>query len=486
MVRVRYAPSPTGSPHVGNIRTALFNWIFARTQGGKFLVRIEDTDRNRFVPGSEEDILFSLRWLGIDWDEGPEVGGPFAPYHQSQRTEIYREIAHRLVEEGKAYKCFCTPETLAEMRKEQEERKMPTGYDRRCRRLNKHEVQAREADGMPYVIRFAMPLEGETVYYDLIHKKEIPFKNVLTDDFVMLKSDGFPTYHLANVVDDHLMEITHVMRADEWVSSMPRHIQLYKALNWEPPHFCHLPLIMGPDGQKLSKRHGTVQFTEFIGEGYLSDAMFNFLALCGWSPGDDREILSREEILGRFSLDRILDRPAVFHHDKLKWMNGHYIRELSPQAFVEHCMPYLEKEGLVSPEMDEATRIYITRVVQLEQDKVRLFSEIPDLVRYFFEEPKSVDEKAVQKWYGEPHIPQMLDALIQRLGALEAFNHEEVERVVREVIAWLGVPNGHVIHPVRVAVSGRTVGPSLFELMAVLGKERVLRRLERAKSWVRG
>lgn len=485
MVRVRYAPSPTGSPHVGNIRTALFNWLFARAQGGKFIVRIEDTDRNRFVPGSEEDILLALRWLGLDWDEGPEVGGPFSPYKQSERAELYRETAHRLVDEGKAYKCFCTAERLAEMRKEQEAAKTAIGYDRRCRRMSKEEAAAREANGEAYVIRFAMPLEGVTSYYDLVHKKEVEFKNVLTDDFVMLKSDGFPTYHLANIVDDHLMEITHVMRADEWMSSMPRHVQLYRALGWEPPKFAHLPLLMGPDGQKLSKRHGTVQFTEFIGEGYLPDAMFNFLALCGWSPGDDREIMSREEILSLFSLDRILERPAVFHHDKLKWMNGHYIREMSLEQYMAATLPYLQKEGVLPAEPNAETRAYAERVLPLEQEKLRLLGEITELTRFFFEEPKSFDEKAVTKWFGETHISQMLDALIQRFNALENFTPEETERVIREVIAWLGVPNGHVIHPTRVALSGRATGPSLFDMIAALGKERVVRRLEKAKHLVR-
>ncbi|MFN3690353.1 MAG: glutamate--tRNA ligase, partial [Fimbriimonadales bacterium] len=295
MVRVRYAPSPTGMPHVGNIRTALFNWVFARHHGGKFIVRIEDTDRNRYVDGSEQAILNSLRWLGLDWDEGPEVGGPHAPYYQSQRLEIYHRIAHELVEAGHAYKCFCTPEELEQMRAQQRAQgASQTMYDRRCRKLTPAEVKAREDAGMPYVVRFKMPLEGTVEYEDLIHGRTV-FQNKLTDDFVMLKSDGFPTYHLANVVDDHLMGITHVLRGDEWVSSMPRHLNLYKALGWEPPQFAHLPLLLGPDKQKLSKRHGAVEFTEFIREGYLPEAMFNFLAICGWNPGDDREILSREE-----------------------------------------------------------------------------------------------------------------------------------------------------------------------------------------------
>ncbi|MFQ3610923.1 MAG: glutamate--tRNA ligase [Fimbriimonadales bacterium] len=484
MVRVRYAPSPTGSPHVGNIRTALFNWIFARHHGGKFIVRIEDTDQNRYVPGSEEDILLSLRWLGIDWDEGPEVGGPHAPYHQSQRLATYQQIAHQLVEQGKAYKCFCTPEELEQMRAEQKRMgAAATMYDRRCRKLTPAEVKAREADGLPYVIRFAMPLEGTVEYDDLIHGRT-EFRNALTDDFVMLKSDGFPTYHLANVVDDHLMEITHVIRGDEWISSMPRHLNLYRALGWETPQFAHLPLLLGADKQKLSKRHGSVQFVEFVREGYLPDAMFNFLALCGWNPGDDREILSREEIVREFSLERVSDNPFVFHHDKLLWMNGHYLRELPKERLIELTLPYLQEAGLLPKELTPELRAYAERVIPLEQEKMKLLSDVVSLTDFFFTDHLKIDEKAVRKWYSEPHIPQMLEELVRRFEALEPFDTPHIEQVVRGVAEWLGVKAAEVIHPVRVALSGRTTGPSLFEMIEVLGKPRVIQRLRNAQSWI--
>jgi glutamyl-tRNA synthetase len=486
MVRVRYAPSPTGMPHVGNIRTALFNWVFARHHGGKFIVRIEDTDRSRFVEGSEQAILQSLRWLGLDWDEGPEVGGPYAPYYQSQRLEVYQRIAYQLVEEGKAYKCFCTPEELEQMRAQQRAQgAAATMYDRRCRKLTPAEVKAREDAGLPYVIRFKMPLEGTAEYDDLIHGRTV-FQNKLTDDFVMLKSDGFPTYHLANVVDDHLMEVTHVLRGDEWVSSMPRHLNLYKALGWEPPQFAHLPLLLGPDRQKLSKRHGAVEFTDFIRQGYLPEAMFNFLAICGWNPGDDREILSREEIIQLFSIERISDNPFVFDHDKLLWMNGYYLRHLPKERLVELCLPYLQEAGLVPQTLDAATRAYVERVVPLEQEKMKLLSDAPRLLDFFFKDDYPIDEAAVRKWYGEPHIPQMLEELIRRYEALEPFTAPEIERVTREVIAWLGVKGGEVIHPTRVALSGRTTGPSLFEMIEALGKPRVLQRLRKAQGWVFG
>lgn len=484
MVRVRYAPSPTGIPHVGNIRTALFNWLFARHQGGKFIVRIEDTDRNRYMPGSEESILESLRWLGLDWDEGPIVGGPYGPYHQSQRLELYRQIAFQLVEEGKAYKCFCSAEDLERMREAQRAQGAATTmYDRRCRKLTPAEVQAREADGLPYVIRFAMPLEGTTAYDDLIHGHTV-FQNRFTDDFIMLKSDGFPTYHLANVVDDHYMEITHVIRADEWIPSMPRHLNLYQALGWEPPLFAHLPLLLGVDRQKLSKRHGSVNFTEFIRDGYLPEAMFNFLALCGWNPGDDREILTREEIIHEFSLERVSDNPFVFHHDKLLWMNGYYIRHLPKEELVARCLPFLQEAGLLPPVLDDETRAYAERVIPLEQEKMKLLKDVVTLTDFFFTDNYPIDESAVKKWYTQPHIPQMLEVLLRRYEELEPFTAPEIERVTREVIAWLGVKGGEVIHPVRVALSGRTTGPSLFEMMEVLGKQRVLQRLRNAYRWL--
>jgi glutamyl-tRNA synthetase len=320
-VRVRYAPSPTGYPHVGNIRTALFNWLFARHYGGSFIVRVEDTDVVRKVEGAVENILDSLRWMGIDWDEGPEVGGNYGPYFQSQRLAFYHPVAQQLVEGGYAYPCYCSSQRLEEMRAEQVRRKQPPGYDRRCRNLTQKECAQFEEQGITPVIRFKTPIGGQTKFWDLI-RRGVVFKNNTLDDFVLLKSDGYPTYHLANVVDDHVMQISHVLRADEWLSSTPRHVLLYQALGYEPPQFAHLPMILGADRSKLSKRHGSVSILEYRERGYLPEAMANFLALLGWSLDDKTELFSKEELIRHFSLERLSKTAAIFNIDKLYWMNA--------------------------------------------------------------------------------------------------------------------------------------------------------------------
>jgi len=474
-VRVRFAPSPTGSPHIGNIRTALFTWLFARKHGGVFILRIEDTDRARYVEGSVQEIMDSLRWLGLDWDEGP--------YFQSQRLPLYREVAEKLVETGHAYRCYCTPERLEELRRQQEAAKQPTGYDRKCRYLSDEERKELEAQGLPHVIRFAMPLEGETVFHDEI-RGEIRFENALIDDFVMLKSDGYPTYHLASVTDDHDMGITHVIRGEEWISSTPRHVQIYRALGWELPKFAHLPMILGMDRKKLSKRHGSVQFVEYIQQGYLPEAMLNFLALLGWSADEDRELYSREELIERFDLSGVQENPAIFDGQKLLWMNGVYIRRKPMGELTRLCLPYLQEAGLMpqNPSPEEVT--YAQRVIALEAERMKLLSEVVPLTEYFFRDTLEYEEKGVRKWFTQPYVPQMLEMLIERYSALEPFDVPHIEATTRAVADELGVSAAQVIHPTRVAVSGRTVGPGLFEMIEVMGKERVLHRLRAAQEMV--
>jgi len=474
-VRVRFAPSPTGSPHIGNIRTALFTWLFARKHGGVFILRIEDTDRARYVEGSVQEIMDSLRWLGLDWDEGP--------YFQSQRLPLYREVAEKLVETGHAYRCYCTPERLEELRRQQEAAKQPTGYDRKCRYLSDEERKELEAQGLPHVIRFAMPLEGETVFHDEI-RGEIRFENALIDDFVMLKSDGYPTYHLASVTDDHDMGITHVIRGEEWISSTPRHVQIYRALGWELPKFAHLPMILGMDRKKLSKRHGSVQFVEYIQQGYLPEAMLNFLALLGWSADEDRELYSREELIERFDLSGVQENPAIFDGQKLLWMNGVYIRRKPMGELTRLCLPYLQEAALMpqNPSPEEVT--YAQRVIALEAERMKLLSEVVPLTEYFFRDTLEYEEKGVRKWFTQPYVPQMLEMLIERYSALEPFDVPHIEATTRAVAEELGVSAAQVIHPTRVAVSGRTVGPGLFEMIEVMGKERVLHRLRAAQEMV--
>jgi glutamyl-tRNA synthetase len=475
-VRVRFAPSPTGSPHIGNIRTALFTWLFARKHGGVFILRIEDTDRARYVEGSVQEIMDSLRWLGLDWDEGP--------YFQSQRLPLYREVAEKLVETGHAYRCYCTPERLEELRRQQEAAKQPTGYDRKCRYLSDEERKALEAQGLPYVIRFAMPLEGETVFHDEI-RGEIRFENALIDDFVMLKSDGYPTYHLASVTDDHYMDITHVIRGEEWISSTPRHVQIYHALGWELPRFAHLPMILGTDRKKLSKRHGSVQFVEYIQQGYLPEAMFNFLALLGWSADEDRELYSREELIERFDLSGVQENPAIFDGQKLLWMNGVYIRRKPIEELTRLCLPYLQEAGLMPQTPSPEEVAYAQRVIALEAERMKLLSEVVPLTEYFFRDTLEYEEKGVRKWFTQPYVPQMLEMLIERYSALEPFDVPHIEATTRAIAEELGVSAAQVIHPTRVAVSGRTVGPGLFEMIEVMGKERVLYRLRAAQEMVR-
>ena len=477
-VRVRFAPSPTGSPHIGNIRTAVYDWLLRQRFGGSFVVRIEDTDRARYVAGSLEELLKSLRWLGLSWDEGPEVGGAFGPYCQSERLEIYEEHASRLLDQGSAYHCFCPPERLAEMRKEQEARKAPTGYDRSCLALAPEEVARRRLEGIPCVVRFKVPLDGKTSFTDAV-RGDITFENRLLDDFVLVKSDGYPTYQFANVVDDHLMEITHVIRSEEWISSTPKHVLLYQALGWTPPVFAHPPLILGPDRSKLSKRHGAVAFLEFKERGFLPEAMMNYLTLLGWSPGTDEELFPVQELIERFSLEGIVNHPVIFDIQKLEWMNGVYIRECDPGRLTDLCVPYLRAGALVSESLSPEDFAYVRSVIALEQERMKVLSEIVELTRFFFEEEPEYDEKGVSKWLGREYVPDLLGRLISLLGKLPDFALEGIEAAVRETGEEMGLSGGQVIHPVRMAVTGRTAGPGLFETMVVLGKDRCIRRLNR-------
>ena len=478
-VRVRFAPSPTGEPHIGNIRTALFNWLFARHRGGSFIVRIEDTDRNRLVPGALEAILSALRWLGLDWDEGPEVGGPYGPYFQSERLPLYQEAAERLVASGAAYPCYCSPERLKEMREEQERRKEPPRYDRRCRFLTPDEGAAQQADGAPMVIRFAVPLTGESGFNDLI-RGPITFDNAVLDDFVMLKSDGFPTYHLANVVDDHAMRITHVMRADEWISSTPRHVLLYEALGHQPPAFAHLPMILGPDRSKLSKRHGATAVAAYEQAGHLPEALVNFLALLGWSLDAETEILSRDDLIAHFDIDRIGHTSAIFNTEKLDWLNGVYIRKLSVGELTDQLLPFLDRDlpAAVSRPID---RKYLRRIVPLIQERLKRLGEAADLTAFFFEDgltyqPVQLRVKGLSADAARSGLEQARD----RLSNLAEWSHETLESALRQLATDLGVKTGQLFGLLRVAVTGRTIAPPLFETMAVLGPERTLRRISAA------
>jgi glutamyl-tRNA synthetase len=477
-VRVRFAPSPTGLPHVGNIRTAMFNWLFARHTGGRFILRIEDTDVTRRVEGAEETIMDGLKWLGLDWDEGPEVGGDYGPYYQSQRVELYRQAAERLVTHGDAYYCYCSPERLEEIRAEQARRKQPQqGYDRHCRDLSSQERAQKEAEGIKPVVRFKAPLEGQTRYHDVIWG-DVVFEHSTIDDFVLLKSDGYPTYHLANVVDDHAMEISHVIRGEEWISSTPRHLLLYQALGLEPPQFAHLPMILGPDRAKLSKRHGAVSIIEYREQGYLPETVFNFLALIGWSLDDKTEIMSQQELVENFSLERIGKTGAIFNREKLDWMNGVFIRKLSYEDLLRKIMPFLES-GLPKEVKRPISQQYVSRMVPLIQERINTLAEAATYADFFFvDTPEYEASMLIGKKMTRETTLEALKAAEERLSSLESFGHDLLEDTLRHLAVDFGLKTGQLFGLLRVATTGRNATPPLFATMAVLGRERCLKRIE--------
>ena len=482
-VRVRYAPSPTGMPHIGNIRTAMFNWLFARHHGGKFIVRIEDTDQERLVPGAVDGILDGLEWLDIDWDEGPRVGGDFGSYFQSERLPLYHAEAERLIQQGDAYRCYCTRERLTELRTEQERNKLALGYDGHCKRLSDSERRILEDEGAPCVVRFSMPDTGITHLHDLI-RDDVEWQNGLVDDFVLLKSDGFPTYHLAVVTDDHHMRISHVLRAEEWLSSAPRHLQLYRALGYTPPEHGHLPMILGPDRAKLSKRHGATSILEYRDDGFLPDALRNFMVLLGWSLDDKTEVMPVETIIDNFTLDRVGKPAAIFDREKLSWMNGVYIRDMAPQAVADAMMPFLEK-GL-NAELLPVDQEYLLRIVPLIQERLKVLTECPEMVAYFFEEQPVYDPaNLVQRGMSEEEAVRALERALEALNDVD-FVADSLEEQFRALGEELGLTPRRFFGTLRWAATGRNVSPPLFETMEVLGRNRVESRLQWALDHLSG
>ena len=477
-VRVRYAPSPTGEPHVGNLRTALFNWLLARRYGGSFIVRVEDTDRERYVEGALDAVLESLRWLGLDWDEGPDVEGAYGPYLQSERLGVYRDAADRLVDGGCAYRCYCSTERLKELRERQRRSNSPLGYDRHCRELNSADRRENESRGIVPVVRFKMPLTGETRVNDLI-RAEVTWQNELLDDFVLLKSDGYPTYHLANVVDDHLMEISHVLRAEEWLSSTPRHLRLYGALAYEPPQFAHLPMILGPDRAKLSKRHGASSILEYREQGFLHEAMVNFMALLGWSLDDRTDVMSREVLLEHFSLERIGRAGAIFDRGKLLWMNGVYIRQLGQEELARRMVPFLERESDAGAALED--RGYLLGIVPLVRERLKTLADAADVTSYFFMEELDYDPALlIQKGMDADATRGALRRSLAVLSGAKTFDAGALEERLRAAGEELGLSGRQFFGALRVATTGRTAAPPLFETMEVLGRGRCLSRIEAA------
>lgn len=481
-VRVRFAPSPTGYLHVGGARSALFNFLFARHHGGTFILRIEDTDRSRFVEDALTEIYQSLRWLGLQWDEGPEAGGNHGPYIQSERLDIYKKFAQQLLDSGKAYRCFCTPERLSALRAEQEKTKQTAGYDRRCRDLSPEENQRFLNAGTPYVIRLKIP-SGRTISFNDSIRGKIEYRSDVLDDLVLIKSDGFPTYHMANVVDDHLMEITHVLRGDEWIASTPRHILLYEAFGWNPPEFAHLPVILAPDGGKLSKRKGAASVMDYKRAGYLPEALFNFLSFLGWAPGDDREKMSLKELIEAFSLEHVSPKASVLDEKKLEWMNGLYMAEKDSSLLAQELIPTWVEKGFISSGT-KSDDPYLLKVIDLLKVRSKKVTELAENALYFFEDPQVYEEKAVRKSFTADSAG-ILEKIKDALSVMDDFSHDKLEAVYKDISEKSGLPSGKLIHPTRLAISGVSFGPGLFELMSALGKEAVIRRIGKAIEFIK-
>ena len=484
-VRVRFAPSPTGYLHIGGARTALFNWLFAHKMGGKLILRIEDTDTERLKEDSVSQILTSLKWLGINWDEGPEVGGDCGPYYQSERLDIYKKYADKLLEEGKAYYCFCSAADLEAQREKQRAAKQPFRYARTCRDLSAEEVQARIAAGEPYSVRVKIPVEGTITVHDLIHG-DVTFNMDQFDDFVIVKSNGMPTYNFAVVVDDHLMGMTHVLRAEEHLSNTPKQLLIYEALGWEPPKFGHMPMILAPDRSKLSKRHGATSVEEFRSQGYLAEAIVNYLTLLGWGPGDERELFTLQETVELFELEQMSKKAAIYDTKKLTRMNGQYLSELPLEKILPEAKPFFIKDGLVTEEWfnDAANEAYFEKLVDVVRVRVKTLQEVADASAYFFKELEGYDEKGVSKHF-KPENIAILEQCIAAIKADDVYDLASTEAAYNKIAADNGLALGKVIHPTRLALTGRTVSPGMFDVMVLLGKEKTLARLEKAVEFIK-
>jgi glutamyl-tRNA synthetase len=468
-VRVRFAPSPTGYLHVGGARTALFNWLFARRQGGTFILRIEDTDVERSREEMTAAILDGMKWLGLDWDEGP--------FYQSQRREMHRATAGRLRETGKAYPCFCDPAELQERRKEAEKHGAVWEYDRTCLKLPAEEVRSRVAAGDPHCLRFLVP-EGTTAWDDRVHGPT-SFANDTIEDFVLARSDGTPTYHLSVVSDDIAMGITDVIRGDDHISNTPKQILLYQALGERTPAFAHLPLILGPDKKRLSKRHGAVAVTEYREAGFLPEALFNFLALLGWSPGDDREFLRRDEIIRLFSFEGVGKKGAVFDEQKLEWLNGQYINAMPAAEIRDAIRPDMERAGLWGPSLDGERREWFEKVLEALKPRSRKMGDLARGSRIFLSDDFEYEPEAAAKHLKGPETAAWMKALRQVLSGVEPFDEGATEAALRKSAEGLGIPAAKLIHPLRVALTGQAVSPGIFAVLVLVGRDRALTRIDR-------
>ncbi len=484
-VRVRFAPSPTGFLHIGGARTALFNWFFARQNKGKLVLRIEDTDNVRQKEDSIGQILNSLKWLGIDWDEGPEKEGNYGPYYQSQRQDCYTAAAENLVQSGKAYYCFCTEEELEEERERQRKEGLLIRYSGKCRNLAINEVQIRLKQGLKPVIRIKLADFDQIIVNDII-RGLVKFKSDQFDDFIIIKSNGLPAYNFACVVDDHAMQISHVIRAEEHLSNTPKQQYLYEALGYEIPKFAHLSMILAPDRSKLSKRHGATSVSEFKDMGCLPEAIINYLTLLGWSPSEEQsEIISPEQTIRSFSLDKVSKTAAVYDIQKLIWLNGQYITEYDLEKLTLYAVPFLIREGIVSGQEAEQNADYILAVVKTVRERVRTVQDLAEASRYFFQDIINFDEKGIEKYFRQENVETLLSKGKDCLAEVEKFDVENTEKAYRKLMEELNIKGGLIIHPTRLALTGRMVSPGLFDVIALLGKKRCIERLDRAITFIK-
>ncbi|MGJ7922958.1 glutamate--tRNA ligase [Neobacillus sp. LXY-4] len=475
-IRVRYAPSPTGHLHIGNARTALFNYLFARNLGGKFIIRIEDTDQKRNIEGGEQSQLKYLKWLGMDWDESIDVGGEYGPYRQSERIEIYNEYVKELLDKGLAYKCYCTEAELEAEREEQTEKGETPAYSGKCRHLTEEDRLKLEAEGRKPSVRFLVP-QDKTYTFDDMVKGSVSFESEGMGDYVIVKKDGMPTYNFAVAVDDHLMKISHVLRGDDHISNTPKQLMIYEALGWEPPSFGHMTLIVNESRKKLSKRDETIiQFIEQYEQlGYIPEALFNFIALLGWSPAGEEEIFSKDELISIFDAKRLSKSPALFDKQKLTWMNNQYMKKVDLDVAVELALPHLIKAGLVNPEMSEQESEWVRNLIGLYQDQMSYGAEIVELSSLFFKEEVMFDEEA-KTVISEEQVPEVLQAFLNEIDQLPEFTAPEINASIKAVQKGTGHKGKKLFMPIRVAATGQTHGPDLPKAIALIGKEKIVKR----------
>ncbi len=481
-IRVRFAPSPTGYLHIGGLRTALYNYLFAKKNGGKFVLRIEDTDQTRFVEGAIENLIHSLEWAGVKYDEGVFVEdgnvvekGDFGPYVQSKRLHIYREYVDKLIEEGHAYYCFCSKDRLETIREEQKMKGLVPKYDGFCRNVSLEDARKRVADGEEHVVRLKLPHNKDIHFHDIV-RGDIVINTNDIDDQVLLKSDGYPTYHMAVVVDDYLMGITHIVRGEEWLPSTPKHIYLYEAFGWEKPVYVHLPTVLNKERKKLSKRHGDVSVDDFRNKGYLPEGLVNYLALVGWSPEDNQELLSMDEMVQKFSFERVSKTGGIFDKDKLDWVNGHYIRSSSTEEIKDLAIPYLLEKGFVDTDFVKSNNDWMLMLIDTVKESLSTVSEISEKVEFIFQDELNIEEEVYREFLNDENSKVLMRAIIEELSFIEEVDMDYAKTFMKTIQKNTGIKGKNLFMPVRVALTGSAHGPELVNVLFLLGKDKMIKR----------